>query len=298
MLPARALLALAALPLAWTRGPLRPPALPASPADECGGHLCSGFAWYPVAAGGQPTAFSARFNVPALPADIRVDDPDFCHYIYFNIFFPNGAPAGAVYNQFVPQLVLGNALTGSSGPPRYSPSWGNYSTWYFSAQYFFALNATAGSPPPSYHAATGAVFPVAAGEVLWTRMDFDPRAASWRLSMGVEGDEARTSAVDAPRPFMGLLDAAASWADPAYSLVHVNSCWELYGLTSPGAWPSSGSSYAMQVGAAQPGAFPWRTDWSNGSELDCPGQPTNVTWREAHNDTAQLIEWDVQWGRG
>ena len=215
-------------------------------------------------------------------------------YIYFNIFFPNYQPRGAVYNQFVPQLVLGNALTGSSGAPHFAPSWGNYSAWFFSAQYFFALNAS-GRPEPSLHAATGPIFPTSAGEVLWTRMAFDVAALSWRLSMGVVGDASRTSAVDVPKPFMGLLDPAASWADGAYEKVHVNSCWELYGIQSPANWPSSGSKFNMQVGAAQPGAIPWQADWSNGCGLNCPGKPNNVTWREAHNDTAQAVEWEVRW---
>ena len=93
---------------------------------------------------------------------------------------------------------------------------------------------------------------------------------------------------------MGLLDADAAWTDDAYSQVHVNSCWELYGIVEPGNWPSSGSSFAMQV-AAPPGAIDWQQDWGNGSELDCPGRPNNVTWREAHNASVQRVDWDVQW---
>ena len=267
------------------------------PADECGGHLCSGFAWYPTKTAGAPVRFSAVFNVPALPIDVDVADSDFCHYIYFNIFFPNYKPAGGVYNQFVPQLVLGDALTGSSGAPNFTPTWGNYSTWFFSAQYFFALKDE-GKPDPALHAATGPVFPTSAGEKLWTRMDFDVGALSWRLSMGVVGDESRTSAVDVPKPFMGLLDPAATWADEAYSLVHVNSCWELYGIREPGNWPSSGSDFVMEVAAAQPGAVEWSTDWGNGSGLNCTGQPTNVTWGEAHNATAQRVFWHVGWQQG
>ena len=72
--------------------------------------------------------------------------------------------------------------------------------------------------------------------------------------MGVGGDASRTSAVDVPRPFfMGLLDtAASSLGDAAYSAVHVNSWWELYGLLpSPGSWASTGSCCnVMKVGVA------------------------------------------------
>lgn len=243
-----------------------------------------------------PVSFSGTFNVPELPTLIDVTDPSFCHYIYFNIFFPNYQPQGGIYNQFVPQLLLGNALSSSSGPPHYTPSWGNYSTWYFSSQYFFALN-TSEYPGLSYHAVTGAIFPASAGEVLWTRMDYDTASLSWTLSMGVEGDASRTSVVVVPQPFMGLLHPSASWGDDTYSMAHVNSCWELYGIQEPGNWPSSGSGFEMDVGVVQPGAIPWNPDWSNGSTMDCPGEPSNVTWREAHNDSAQQVFWDVQWSR-
>jgi hypothetical protein len=37
-------------------------------------------------------------------------------------------------NQFVPQLMLGNPLDGSSGPPLYKPKWHAHNTWCFGAQ--------------------------------------------------------------------------------------------------------------------------------------------------------------------
>jgi hypothetical protein len=60
-------------------------------------------------------------------------------------------------NQFVPQLMLGNPLDGSSGPPDYKPLWNQRKTWVFGAQYFFEIfnatkNATQG------HAATGTTY--------------------------------------------------------------------------------------------------------------------------------------------
>lgn len=39
-------------------------------------------------------------------------------------------------NQLVPQLILGNALDGSSGPPEYNPHYGTHLTWEFGAHYF------------------------------------------------------------------------------------------------------------------------------------------------------------------
>eukprot|EP01047_Picozoa_sp_COSAG01_P140668 COSAG01_NODE_71611_length_255_cov_0.826923_1_plen_55_part_10 len=37
----------------------------------------------------------------------------------------------------VPQLILGNALDGSSGAPAFKPKWGEHKTWSFGAHYFF-----------------------------------------------------------------------------------------------------------------------------------------------------------------
>ena len=49
-------------------------------------------------------------------------------------------------NQFVPQLILGSALDGSSGAPEYRPHYGEHPTWMFGAHYFFeTLNASTGS---------------------------------------------------------------------------------------------------------------------------------------------------------
>ena len=43
------------------------------------------------------------------------------------------------------QLILGNVLDGSSGPPNYIPQWGTHQNYSFAAHYFFeVLNATTG----------------------------------------------------------------------------------------------------------------------------------------------------------
>jgi hypothetical protein len=54
--------------------------------------------------------------VRAAPAD----------YIWTDIFF--GDMSYGRMNQFVPQLILGNALDGSSGAPAYKPKWGEHKT--------------------------------------------------------------------------------------------------------------------------------------------------------------------------
>lgn len=59
--------------------------------------------------------------------------------------------------------------------------------------------------------------------------------------MGVVGDPSRTSTVIADKPFMGLVpESTTSWAEEEYSHCHVNTCWELYGVTDEQHFPSSG----------------------------------------------------------
>ena len=57
-------------------------------------------------------------------------------FAYYNIDWQAAGPKGsdARMNQFVPQLMLGNPLDGSSGPPLYKPKWHAHKTWCFGAQ--------------------------------------------------------------------------------------------------------------------------------------------------------------------
>merc|ERR1711879_514151 len=78
-----------------------------------------GMAHYPVAPNGTSrTKFYAEFDVPALPEKLD----GICYYIYFNIFFGDSKPYGRM-NQFPSQLILGEALDSSTGPPLYKPLW-------------------------------------------------------------------------------------------------------------------------------------------------------------------------------
>ena len=94
-----------------------------SPPANCSGGLCVGMhdgpheggpASYP--SGSAETGFtrvSSTMTVPELPQKID----GICYYIWTDIFF--GDMSQGRMNQFVPQLILGNALDGSSGPPDY-----------------------------------------------------------------------------------------------------------------------------------------------------------------------------------
>ena len=67
----------------------------------------------------------------------------------------------------VPQLILGNALDGSSGPPAFKPTWGEHKTWSFGAHYFFetynvSSNSTVGHA--AYGEMCGVLLVVALGQ--------------------------------------------------------------------------------------------------------------------------------------
>merc|ERR1719272_2621966 len=180
-------------------------------------------------------------NVPGYPK--KMDG--ITYFIYFNIFF-SGKGHGRM-NQFVPQLMLGNPLCNSSGPPDYKPQWQNHRSWVFGSQYFMEINNTKTNKTAEGHAATGDLFPAKQGEMIFTKFELSEKWV-WTLSMGVVGDPTRVSTVVADKPFMGLVsEDMTSWSEPEYNKCNVNSCWELYGVTDEDHFPSTGSHYDMRI---------------------------------------------------
>ena len=145
-------------------------------------------------------------------------------------------------------------------------------------------------------AAAGDLFTTVEGETLWTSFTLSGDYV-WTLGMGVVGDAARTSTVVAPTPFMGLLEKSItkSWAESAYDHVHVNGCWELYGVDTPHAFPSTGSDMGWTTIANAPGAIAWATNWTNIEVPTCAGAPT-ATFSEAHSPVAQIVNWTIVGG--
>ena len=135
-------------------------AAPPPPPAGCHGGPCGGMALYPVGPG---IEYYAEFDVPGKPK--KTDG--ICFYIYFNIFFSGKGNGGM--NQFVPQLMLGNSLTNSSGPPDYKPIWVHHDEWTFSSQYFMEINDTKTGNQHEGHAATGEMYECKEGEKLWTK---------------------------------------------------------------------------------------------------------------------------------
>ncbi len=79
------------------------------------------------------TQLYSTMTVPAMPKKRN----GITYYIWTDIFF--GDVGFGRMNQIVPQLVLGVALDGSSGPPSYTPHFGTHLTWMFGAYYFFEI---------------------------------------------------------------------------------------------------------------------------------------------------------------
>jgi hypothetical protein len=99
-----------------------------------GGPHEGGPASYPVGdAESGFTSVSSTMTVPEMPAKLD----GICYYIWTDIFF--GDMSNGRMNQFVPQLILGNALDGSSGPPLYKPHFGEHRSYQFGAHYFFEV---------------------------------------------------------------------------------------------------------------------------------------------------------------
>jgi hypothetical protein len=255
-------------------------------ADDCKPGVCGGMANYPVAPG---IRFYSTFNVPGLPLNKSAIENDITFFIYSNIFFDGGKGQcpQCKMNQFVNQLMLGQPLYGSTGPPNYDPLWMPATTWIFAAQYFMEIydNSTA-------KAAAGPWFNCTEGDILWTEYSLDDNWF-WKLSMGVVGDPTRTSSIIVEQPFMGLLvnNGTTSWKEEAYSVAHYNTCLELYGISPYGGthYPSSSMVYEIRttLGDAQD-PFPWQTRWSDVEQATCPRGP-NSTFYELHNTTSQSV---------
>ena len=128
--------------------------------------------------------------------------------------------------------------------------------------------------------------------MLWTSFDLSPEFV-WTMEMGVKGDASRTSTVVVPQPYMGLLDKAASWAEPVFSSTQVGSCWEQANVRGRSNYPATGSQFDMRIRTEEPGLIEWQARW--GLKIpDCPGHP-NQTVVEPHTSTEQRVLWDIFW---
>jgi hypothetical protein len=194
-------------------------------------------------------------TVPELPLELD----GVTHYLWTDVFFGDSAPNGRM-NQLVPQLILGEALDGTTGPPNWTPTWTQHDTWTFAAHYFFEVfNRTSQNVQP--HAAYGEFHSVDPGEELYTHFVLSTGSSStsergseqvpaWILTMGVVGDDTRTSTLQVKQPYMGLGrnwsdGPTASWLEEPYHNMCINICWEIYGGIDSNHLPSSGAVYKV-----------------------------------------------------
>lgn len=241
-------------------------------------------AHYPV---GHGIVYYSEMDVPGYP--VKMDG--ITYFIYFNIFF-SGKGHGRM-NQFVPQLMLGNPLCNSTGPPDYKPKWEEHKTWVFGSQYFMEINNTKTNKTAEGHAATGELFEAKVGEVLYTKFELSKNWV-WTLTMGVKGDTTRISTVVADKPFMGLVpESTTSWSEKEYQSCNVNSCWELYGVKDQDHFPSSGGYNDMRITTTTPGAIDWKPqkDWNAYLEDGkCATATMNVTESSTRQDAVWVVD--------
>ena len=217
--------------------------------STCTGGLCMGprgsYPWKPLS---YPwTTYTSVMGTMVVPGYPKTTD-DITYYIWTDLQFGD---AGLGYmNQFVPQLVLGEALDGSSDFPNYEPRWGHHKTWMFGAHYFFQVYTNESRTEYEAHAAYGELYPASPGEMLYTQFNAAGplEAPVWTLTMGVVGDSTRVSTIVVPQPYMGLgakwKTPSISWAEANYTNMSSHSCWELYGANDLARFPSTGTSYS------------------------------------------------------
>jgi hypothetical protein len=243
-------------------------------------------------------SITGQFVVPALPKSFDVTDTTY--YDYINIFWRQNVYPGYM-NQFVPQLMLGNALATSTNHPDYKPQWIKLNSWHVGAQYFMAIctdddnhaNKT-GCDNWSGRAATGELIAVEPGEGVFTKFELvhvspsssQPSApVEWHLTMGVVGDPYRVSKVVVPRPFMGLVANTTSWMEEIYDMVYVGSCLENYGMERqenyPGFWKIDMNIQTAKDATTQPLWQKWGID----HDRSCVWQPKSIV-----ESTSNVIE--------
>lgn len=196
----------------------------------------------------------------------------------------------------MPQLILGSALDGSSGPPNYDPHYGTHDTWAFGAHYFFEIfDGTQVQAKAAY----GTLYPTVEGETLFTSFTAAAGAPGegpvWTLEMGVLGDPTRVSRVVVPQPYMGL---GAHWPVPTtrwdelnYTDVCINACWEIYGGVDAAHLPSSGTLYDIRIRRGAQQTYPWVTQWDRDEgNSSCFADAI----AETHTDEEQHVYWTIE----
>jgi len=302
---------------------------------SCEGGICVGMtngphqggnASYPLAWNGTAgTRLESTMTVPEYPSGLETED-DFSqitYYIWTDIFF--GDESFGRMNQLVPQLILGSALDGSSGPPNFDPEWNTiHKKWTFGAHYFFEVWNPATNTTDA-HAAYGDLFPAVPGETLLTTFElsspsrrtaeeedsssssFVSSSPAWTLTMSVLGDPQRTSILTVSEPYMGLgkqwsPKPSTSWLEPNFQNLCINACWELYGASDASKLPASGAECQLKIeqpllpstiGSQTPsvGAANSTTAAQSNTRTNNVRYPKNDNWNPSDKKTPSSDDW-------
>ena len=278
--------------------PSRRAAAAAAPAG-CNGGLCVGMRGGPheggpshYVVGNASTGFTSvrsTMTVPLYPKEMD----GITYFFWSDLFF--GDMSQGRMNQIVPQLLLGEVLSGSTGPPDYNPIYSTFSTWMFGAHYFFeVLNAS--TLQIDAKAAYGGLYPALEGETIFTTFDVyaGPFGPAWLVRMGVEGDATRVSEIRVEQPYMGLgrdwAVPSTSWAELNYTDVCINSCWEIYGGVDADHLPSSGAEYEIVITRGEKQTYPWVAQWD---QDEGAGSCFHSNISESHTQTVQTVNWGI-----
>lgn len=149
-----------------------------------------------------------EYSVPPLPCGSNWNQTGSTFYIWGDVDFDAYGQAGSyplssyLYNQIVPQLMIGNGLSGNDAA--FTPSWQVFNSWIIQAQYFW-MNANG-----NFYAQTGSIVPVSPGDRITTIIHYSAATGGMDVSItSLSGG----SYISIPRPFPNEPSAFTSWKD-------------------------------------------------------------------------------------
>ncbi|HEY2514728.1 MAG TPA: hypothetical protein VGI39_27875 [Polyangiaceae bacterium] len=149
-----------------------------------------------------------EYSVPPLPCAPTWNLNGSTFYVWGDVDFDTYGSSGAYplssyqFNQIVPQLMIGTALSGNDAS--YAPSWQLFDHWVIQAQYFW-MNADG-----NFYAQTGPVVSVKPGDRISTVIHYS--AATGGIDVSIASEEGG-SYITIPQPFPNEATAFASWKD-------------------------------------------------------------------------------------
>jgi hypothetical protein len=148
-----------------------------------------------------------QYVVPPLPCAPTWNYTNGVFYIWGDVDFDEYGSNGGyplsnyMFNQIVPQLMIGRALAGNDA--NYNPSWTNFSGWVIQAQYFWQDNTQ------KFWAKTGPAVNVKPGDVVTTAIAYN--ATNGSISVNISTPSV-SSAISLPKPFPNQ-NLFTSWKD-------------------------------------------------------------------------------------